>query len=270
MINLPFWNHLKHLKRISLKQTLVSLFCIVLILWLTVHSCTKIIWHENSHRIGLDPTWYPLNLQGKEKNILAFSEDLLMAIADQEKMVLTLVTVSFDNLFAGLDGSYYDAVLSSLKPTLINRDWYYFSDPYFLLGPVLLVRADSSATSITSLANKTVGVRTGTPLIFNVDQYPSILITTYDNVSQALNDLDKGIIEGFILDAISAHTYTTGLYTKRLKIISVPLSDTGLRFITRKEPEGARLIKGFNEGLRALKESGTYDQLLTKWSLEKG
>lgn len=271
MINLPFWRRVNYSKIFSLRNTLITLFSVALILWLTTRSCSKMIWDENRYYIGLDPTWHPLNLQGKEKNVLAFSEDLMMAIADQENLILTVVTVSYDNLFAGLDGSYYDGILSSLRLNLINRKWYYFSDPYFLLGPVLLVRTDSSVKTLSELANKTVGVKAGTSINFNMDQFPSVLISTYENTSQALSDLDKGLIDGFIVDAISAHTYTTGLYSNRLRIVSIPLSDIGLRLIARKEPDGERLIQAFNEGLRALKEAGTYDELLNKWSLvQKG
>lgn len=71
-----------------------------------------------------------------------------------------------------------------------------------------------------------------------------------------------------ILNVIPAHEYTkNGIYLNQLKIASKPLTNEGLRLIAKNNSESKKLLEQFNEGLKALKKNGTYNQLLLKWGL---
>ena len=70
-----------------------------------------------------------------------------------------------------------------------------------------------------------------------------------------------------ILPALVAYTYIKTFYANRLKVATGPLTVEGLRLIAIKDENGRILIEYFNEGLKALKENGTYDELINNWGL---
>lgn len=245
----------------------------LLAIWGLVRACShQETLRKRVYTIGRDSSWYPLQLFGKDRNLQAFTNDLIWAIAQETKLRFEWLATGPGSLLEGLNDGYYDAAISSLRQNFINRDKYVFSDLIFGTGPVLIVQQDSTATSLKDMEDKTVGIRSGSYLIFNTIKESgahayNILITTYDNVNKALESLDKNQIDGIIMDAIPAYAYTEGFYAGKLKVVTPPLTDEGLRLVALKSAASDELIKDFDDALRKLIENGTYDQLIDKWNL---
>jgi len=140
---------------------------------------------KSVYTIARDPSWYPLELLGKEKNMLAFSDELISAIAKKEKIRIELLLTGPNVLFEGLDNDEYDGVLAALSPNVVNKEKYLFSEPFYLVGPVLILPQKSQVKSLDEMANKVVGVRSGSSIMYNVIQYPSIIIVTYEDINMA-------------------------------------------------------------------------------------
>lgn len=263
----------EHIRKFSKKRLSkavkisIGIFLALLALLVVMRSCSGGVVWAKSYKIARDKTWYPLQLYEKERNFTAFSDELLIAISKQQHIEIELVQVGSDNLFLGLDNDQYDAVLSSLEPDAQNRTHYVFSNPYYLMGPVVIVKSSSKATSLADMEGKIVGIRTGSSVVFNIQQYPNILIKSYDNPLTALMDLDKNDLDAVILDALTATVYSSGLFKGKVKIITHPLTNIGLRLIAKNKLRGEHLIDFFNEGLKILKENGSYNQLILKWNL---
>lgn len=245
----------------------------LLAIWGLLRACShQELLRKRTYIIGRDSTWYPMQLMGKDRNLQAFSNDLMTAIAQETKLRFQWVETGPGSLLEGLNDGYFDAVISSLRPNFIHRDKYVFSDIIFELGPVLVVRQDSPVTSLKDMQGKTVGIRSGSYLIFNnvkesgAHAY-NILITTYDNVNKALESLDRNQIDGIIVEAVPAYAYIEGFYAGRLKIVTAPLTDEGLRLVGLRDPASDELISDFDDALRKLIDDGTYDQLINKWNL---
>lgn len=245
----------------------VSLILIVIIaLGVTLRSCTKPLF-GTVYRIARDVDIQAYQFLDKEKNILGFTDELLVAIAKDDGIEIQFFNAFATNLFQGLKLGYYDAIISNLRPTSILRESFVFSDPYFLLGPVLIVPASSNVTSLQQMENKVIGIEGGTSVVFDVETYPSIVIVPYDNVFSALDTLVAGKIDGVIMGALSAHVYIPNLYPGKLKIATEPLTKEGLRLIAKKGAEGEQFIEVFNKGLAQYKEDGQYEKLITHWGL---
>ena len=220
-----------------------------------------------TYYIGRDGTWYPLDLRGKEKNMVGFANDLLQEIADFEGFRVQIFEVGRHALFDGLNTDSYDAVLSSLDPNVINRRSYEFSDLFYSLGPVIVVPADSTVSSLQDLEGKILGIESGALQIYNIAEPPNVVIIPYDTAATALEKLDGNLLDAVVIDALRAHVSTDGFYRGRLKVATSPLTDRGLRLVTKKTPDKVLFVSKFNDGLRKVKESGTYDALMEKWGL---
>lgn len=246
----------------------IGFIFVVAILWLVIRGCSVgPSDQKKTYHIGRDSTWYPMDLRGKEKAMVGFSNDLIQAIGKEQDFKSIVFEVGPNALFDGLNIGNYDAVLSSLTPNVINRNRYGFSDPFYLVGPVLIVTEDSDIHSIDDMKGKIMGIESGALQVFNISEPLDIVIIPYDTAALALEHLYENVIDGVLLDALRAYVWTDGYYVGRLKVVTSPLTENGLRLLTRNEPEYLRWISQFNEGLKSVKSSGLYDKLLMKWDL---
>jgi polar amino acid transport system substrate-binding protein len=219
---------------------------------------------KTPYRVGVDTTWYPLLLDGKESNLTAFSTELLQEIGKKEEVSFSKVIVSWDVLLEGLKKGEYNAILFSKPPYNFNQQTFDFSDLYLKTGPVLVVSTSFDFKSMDKLSGKEIAVMPDSTGTIILEKYPGILIRNYDSIAKALNDVNSGEIDGAIIDVLMATSYCQDLYQGKLRIVTEPLNDAGLRLITlhNRAPE---LIEAFNDGLEKLKASKEYEKLMQKW-----
>lgn len=237
----------------------------LLILWRSCSGPER--FNSKTYHIARSANLSPLKMEGKEPNLLAFESDLIQEIAKEEKLKILLYTVSYTNLFDPLNKDEYDGALMVLDPNSYMKELYYISDPIFYGGPVLIVPESSTVTSLKELQGKGIGIESGSPLIFKLSQENQLLVS-YTSMISALEDLDKGILSGVILDANLAYTYTEGFYKNKLKIATAPLTELGIRLVAKDTSDGKYLVEQFNEGLKKIKENGKFLSLIRKWELK--
>jgi polar amino acid transport system substrate-binding protein len=243
----------------------ISLALLTLCLFVFAASCSR---PEKKLRvIARDPSWYPLNLMGKENNLLGFTDELLYAIAKEEDLTIELVVTSDSTLLSGLDHGRYDGIITSLTPSLEYEKDHIFSEPLYLLGPVLVVPMSSTIDSLSGLENKMVGIQRGSATAFDTVRFPSVGITQYDNLLMALDMLTKRNIDAVIMKAIPAYVYTQSFFRTTLKIATTPLTSEGLRLMMNNDSDDDKFMKRFNDGLKRLKENGSYEALTKKWGI---
>ncbi|MBS0620659.1 MAG: transporter substrate-binding domain-containing protein [Verrucomicrobia bacterium] len=217
-------------------------------------------------RVGIDPYWYPLALGQRAVNVTAFATELLKEIGTLENIPFVKITSNSDELLDGLKRGEFVGILGSLSPQLFNEKIYAFSESFLPLGPVLVVPINSPITSLEMVAGKKIGITTGPGGAVILDKNRGALVSPYETVPQALNDVVNQTLDGALVDILTASAYCKDLYAGKLHIVTPPLTDEGLRLIL---PYGtdAELIEEFNTGLNKLKARGIYEKLLKKWDL---
>jgi polar amino acid transport system substrate-binding protein len=222
---------------------------------------------ENGRRIGVDPSWYPLQLGPRDNSVTAFSTELLTEIGKIEKIQFVKVNVNWDDLMEGLQKGNYEAILSSMSPYVFNEKIFNYSDVYLYLGPVLVVPVNSDLTSLNKLEGKEVAIVSGSNNEILLQKVPGAIVRYYNSIPEALNNVVDGTTNAAIIDVLSANAFCQDLYQGQLKIATPPLNEEGLRMITL-HGSAADLIKGFNKGLKRIKKNGDYEKILTKWGLQ--
>ena len=97
------------------------------------------------------------------------------------------------------------------------------------------------------MQGKIVSYEKGSQDILLLEKYPEIYIKTYDQIRDALNDLQKQKVDGTLVNAIIAQNYVANLYQGEFKVI-MPLEDEGLRLLTLKE--NFSFVNFFNPGFK--------------------
>jgi len=238
-----------------------KIVCFFLFLLLLV-SCGS----NRVYRIGIDPTFFPLDLHGSENNVLGLSIDLLQDLSHKKELSLATVTTNTNILLWGLNNDKYDAIISAMPPYNSLLKTYDFSDIFLEVGPVLVVRENSEIKTLDDLKGKGAGLQVGSPYQELIETAPGVLITNFDSIPQGLNDLVKENIDVMVIDQLSATIYIRDLYQNVLKIAGPPLRKEGLRLVTLKNhvPE---LLHKFNRGVETMQKDGELAKLTSKWSL---
>jgi polar amino acid transport system substrate-binding protein len=211
--------------------------------------------------------WNDFDFTGKELNVQAFAEELVLAAGKEANLRIQFVPANPNTLLEDLRAGNYDAVFTFMVPNSLNRQTYIFSHPLYELGSVLVVDEKSDAHRLEDMDGKIVGIIAGTSSIYDVSRYPSIILVTYESVNAALENLKNDRIDGVIMDIWHAQMMIHSFYDNKLKIATGPLSHQGLRLVSLGHPKSKEFIKFFNEGLARVKEKGLYKQLIQKWGL---
>jgi polar amino acid transport system substrate-binding protein len=246
----------------SIFRTTMKKISILILVLCTLLSCSKS--SNGGRRVGVDPYWSPLDLGTRENSVTACSTDLLTEIGKLEKIPFVKVSVNGNDFMEGLQKGQYEAILSSMRPYIFNRELFDFSDIYLALGPVLVVPAKSNIDSLKNLEGKEIAVITGSTYDQILQKSNGVLIRYYDSIPKALNDILLGVLDGAMIDIFSATPFCRDLYEGELKIATPPLNDDGLRMVV-KHNTASDLIKGFNTGLAQMKKDGSYEKLIGKW-----
>ena len=216
--------------------------------------------------IALDPSWTSIELPGRVSAVTAFSIELIEAIGAEERLKLAVYQKSWSNLILGLQEGEYQAICSPMQPYLFYEKLYVFSDVYLATGPVLVVAVSSTWSELAEMNGREVATLRGSTDGLILEKYPEVLQRNYDSVQQALEDVSQGVMDGLILDSLTAEAFVNNLYGGKLKINSPPLTAEGIRLVGL-QGQAPDLIQKFNRGLSRLKEKGIYHQLAQKWGL---
>ncbi len=239
---------------------------LLIILLLALPGCGKKTAHYGSWSIGRDPTWFPVQIELLIPNLNGFTNALVDEIATTEDVPLQLINFEWGQLFNALDAGEVAGIFTALSPNLIAQEKYSFSEPFLLLGPVLVVPENSEATSLEDLEGKIVSVNQYDESVLLVQKYPSIVIKLYQQKPKVLEELKDGTIDAVLMPVLDAQALVSHVYPGHLKIASAPLNNKGLRLVTQKG-KNQSLIKHFNSGLNHARSSGKYDELRKKFQL---
>lgn len=230
-------------------------------------SATTIVSEKKLYTVARDASWAPFNFSGKERQITAFSDELLEAIADDQDFIVHIQPSSPDNIFIGLLSNDYQGVLAIRLPDSFFPNKFYASPSYYPFGPVVIAPIHSSIRSAEQLKGKIVGITETVEFFMEYPTNPEATYISYPHISDALEAMEQGFVQAVMASRLLAETYVNSFYKGIFTIVTPPLSDLGLRLFTRHTEEGSELVSYFSRGLHNLKKNGTYDALLKKWHL---
>ncbi len=238
-----------------------------LLLLLFFYSCGK-AESKKEWKVGVDPTWYPLELGEREKLVQGFATDLFQEVTALRKLKIATVRTNWDNLIPYLQKKKNDAILSSLQPHLFYEKQYDFSEPFLLMGPVLVLPDSSKIKSLEGLSGKEIAVISGSSSEVAIEKYPGLIIRYFNAIPDALNAILTEDVDAAVIGILDATAYCEDLYKGKLKVVGSPFTNEGLRLVTLHN-EAPLLIESFNRTLKELKKSGKYAAIARKWNLRE-
>jgi ABC-type amino acid transport substrate-binding protein len=219
---------------------------------------------EKPIRIGVDPYFYSLNFKGQETWVFGFVGDLLLELGKRGGMDFERVNANWDSLLEDL-GKNYEAVIGSVRPYNFLEEKYCFSPIFLPTDPVLILPVHSKVAALKEMKDLIVGVIKGSSDLLIVQKYPEIFIKEFDSLSELLNAIDRGQIDGGLGGQVAVATYLKDLYRGKLKMTEPFMEEEGLRFILLKK-EKETLLPELTHLVNTLKKKKLLE-LQQKWNL---
>lgn len=162
-----------------------------------------------------------------------------------------------------LNNGDVDAVIATMTITPERQKEVDFTDVYFNAGQSLLVKKGSKIKGLKDLTSgtKVLAVKGSTSTINIHQKAPQAQVLEYENYAEAFTALkagkgdalttDDAILYG-MADEDPSYQLVGGTFTKEPYGIAVKKGNT-------------ELVKKLNEALKAIKDSGKYDEIKNKW-----
>lgn len=214
-------------------------------------------------RIATESSFKPFSYLDASGNLVGFEIDLANALCQEMQTTCDIQSQDWEGLIPGLQAKKYDAVMAGMSATEERAKVVDFSDSYFNNTLVLLGKKGVEL-SATALDGKNIAVQQATVSAdYLANQQPNAIVKAYDKQDNAYLDLSAGRVDGMMSDIVPALDWLktdTGADFE-VKGEPVDINDTVAIALRKNDP----LKDEFNNALAKLKESGKYDELVSKY-----
>lgn len=241
-------------------------FGLALALGLVFFRGPELVLDDVEIRVARDPSWPGIAMNTSKAGLTVLGDELLQRIGQSKGFQAEMLSAGSTELLTGLDQGKWDAAFTTVVPEGPQRARYSFSNPFYLTGPLLMVRADSNHQKLSDLENKPVGLPQGNTRYFSLIRDFSVLINPYDELAVAVDRLVAGNLEGVIAPMEQTRLFLGGYYKDRLRVAGLPLTRDGIRLVTRRGAQD-ELIEAFNDGLQEHIRSSQFRALMKKWGV---
>jgi len=217
-------------------------------------------------KVCSDIPYEPFEFEGEGPRGLkytGFDIDLLDAIAEDQNATLDVIDSDFDTIFASVNAGNCDVVASAVTITEERQENSLFSDPYFDADQSLLVPADSDVATLDDLAGETIGVQTGTTgeSFANENTPDGATVKAFPDAAGLFAAINAGDIAAVLQDLPVNSDRADKDDT--VKVVSTLPTGEEYGFVVAKENTEVQGV--LNDGLAAVRDSGTYDELFAKY-----
>lgn len=216
--------------------------------------------------IVFDNAYAPFEFKDSDQVYKGLDVDIINEVIKRSGWKVNQSFPGFDAAVNAVQSGSADALMAGTTITEARKKVFTFSDPYFDTKIVVATTKSNTISSYEDLKGKTVGVKNGTAaqafLEENKDKY-GFTIKTFDTGDLMYNSLSAGAVDAVMDDeAVIQYAIQQG-QDLSIDIEGEAIGSFG--FSVKKGSQYEYLVEDFNKALAAMKEDGTYDQIMAKW-----
>ena len=216
--------------------------------------------------IATDTTFAPFEFKNDQDEYVGVDIELLKAIAEDQGFEYELQPLGFDAAVTALETNQADAVIAGMSITDERKEKYDFSEPYYDSGVVMAIKADNDdIKSYEDLKGKKVAAKTGTEgatFAESIKEKYDFEISYFDESPNMYEDVKTGNTVACFEDyPVMGYGISQN---NGLKMVTDMEKGSSYGFAVLKG-KNAELLEKFNAGLKNVKESGKYDEIVNKY-----
>ena len=218
-------------------------------------------------RMGTNATFPPYEYVDENNEVAGIDADIAAAIAEKLGMELEITDMAFDSLIPALQSDTIDIVLAGMTVDPERAEQVNFTDSYATGVQVIIVPEGSDIASPDDLEGKNIGVQTGTTGdLYCTDDYGQEFVKQFDNGPLAVAALVNGQVDCVVIDNEPAKNYVAA--NQGLKILDTAYANEEYAAAIAKD--NTELFEQVNAAIQELKEDGTIDSIIEKYSPAEG
>lgn len=193
-----------------------------------------------------------------------FEVDLMGLLAEELGLESNyLPSTKFDTIVPLIaTGGKADVGVSGITITDERLEDVDFTDPICDVNQSITVLKDSGITDVNQLEGKKIGGQTGTTgYEWAAENIKDAEMVGFDEMTAVFAALESGQIDAIAVDWPVANYYVKA-YTDCQIIKEIPTGEQYAIAVSKENPE---LTKALNKAIKAVKDNGKYDELVTKW-----
>ncbi|MGB3210253.1 MAG: ABC transporter substrate-binding protein [Desulforhopalus sp.] len=193
-----------------------------------------------------------------------FDVDLGKSLAQEMGVEAKFIDAEWQGLLAGLKKGDYDMLITCMSKSETRDQNVNFSDVYYELPDVIVVRKDETAIQgKDDLQGKVVGVQVGSGSEQLADSMKNLFkeIKRYNYNPEAFTDLKFKRIDAVLVGY--AYVVQQMKTDSSYKIVGDPLARAEIVIVLPKDADA--LTAQVNQALKRIKDNGTYDQVYNTW-----
>lgn len=219
------------------------------------------------YRFATDANYAPMEFMDKDK-ITGFDIDFLAAVMEEAGLEYEVTNTGWDTMLTSvLQGTEYDAGISSVSITEDRKQSYDYSVPYFESTNMILVKEGSPITNATDLKDKKVGVQVSTTaekLMIDIMGNGNTDLKRFDTNTLALMELDGGGVDAVVADNAILQDYVKNNPDKKFVAVPDPVNFSS-EFYGILLPKGSKLKDKLDPAIKAVIENGKYTEIYKQW-----
>lgn len=222
---------------------------------------------QETYVVGAGGTYRPFEYENNQKQLEGFDIDIIKAIAKAENFNVKLVNTPWEGIFATLNSGDRDIIISGITITDKRKQMVDFSAPYFPAEQAIVVPANSTVTSLSSLKNEKVGVvnsSTGDIVVSDTLGKNSTAIKRFDNTPLMLQELFEDGVSAAVGDVGVVKYYIKQHPDKKFRLVSDDKFERQYFGIAVAKGNEALRDK-INAGLQKIIADGTYATIYKTW-----
>ena len=213
-------------------------------------------------RMGTNATFPPYEYVDENNEVAGIDADIAQAVADKMGMDLQIINMEFDSLIPALSADQIDIVLAGMTVTPEREEQVDFTESYATGIQSIIVPEDSTIASVDDLADKKVGVQTGTTGdIYCTDDLGEDHVQRFESGVVATQALVNGQIDAVVIDNEPAKAYVEA--NSGLKILDTEYAVEDYAAAVKKG--NTELLDQINGALEELKADGTIDEIIANY-----
>ena len=222
-------------------------------------------------KIVSDTAYAPFEFKDSDQTYKGIDVDIINKVAEINGWDIDMSFPGFDAAVNAVQAGQADAIMAGMTKTSEREKVFTMSDTYYDTKVVIATTEANTISKYEQLKGKKVGVKTGTAaqrfLEKNKDKY-GYTLKTFDTGDLMYNSLSAGDVDAVMDDQpVIEYAINQG---QNLKISMKGEAVGSFAFGVKKGSKHEHLVTEFNEALAQMKEDGSLDEIINKWTASKG
>lgn len=224
-------------------------------------------------QVATDASFPPYEFRDEYGNIIGLEIDLINAIASDQGMKVIVRHEPWRNIFSKVstpDSNSKQLVVAVVGDNAERRATYQLSDSYLSSPNIILTKEESTIKNPNDLNGKTVSIlenSASADMLKQAHITPASLnanASTYLSFKELVTGKSDAVFDNGLV--LAYHMKNHPEYKMRKVLLTDKSANNGGNVVIVSNKGNTALISKINAGIANIKQNGTYDKIMNKWT----